>query len=208
MGRKASKAFVPRVGIPRVCAYDGCKKAFIAYRKDKIYHTSRCRAYACIAREAIPAELLTTHAGPIKDFELCDPFGALLEARKVSVGVLHQRRCAFEPCDVMFMPSNAKHRFHSDACRYQAFVAKLNARKEAANPLEGMTAEQKLKTLEKLGIAVDSNTAKKLLGEHSVHIPSTPVQLHEMLTDASEANEQDDSWFDALQIKPDEGGED
>jgi hypothetical protein len=189
----------PRIGIPRVCKYEGCKKPFTAYRADKEYHTARCRAYASIARKVNPPEMLAEPREHSQDFTVSDPFASLMH-RKDSQDTASEIKCAWHGCDQMFVPFSAKHKYHSDACRYSAFVENLKTRKAptANKLLDTLDPATKKKMLEKLGIAVSPDVA------HKIGVDAPPESLA-MLTDASEAQEpseaeQDQGWFDTLKL--------
>lgn len=187
-----------RVGIPRVCAWDGCKKPFTAYRADKVYHTDRCRAYACISRKVNPPEMLAIADQSATDFDVSDPFAALKDSKKQEA-TLANRVCAYAECGILFAPYNAKHRYHSDTCRYNAFVDRLKARKkpnEAKALLSELTPAQKRKMLAKLGIVADADVLSKLAEFPDDDADNPP----EMLAEDSENSlaSDDDSWFDTL----------
>lgn len=187
----------PRIGIPRICAYEPCGKPFTAYRADKVYHTDRCRAYASIARKVLPASSLAVHSTPIEEFEVSDPFAALKAPKALEP--LEHRKCAYAGCDVAFVPVNVKHRYHSDACRYSAFVDRLKSRSKpnkAKELLSDLTKDQKARMLQRLGLTVTPEVLERL-DEHLQPSTDTPPDSLGNASEPSEASEAD-SWFDVL----------
>lgn len=186
-----------RIGIPRICAYAPCSKPFTAYRADKVYHTDRCRAYASIARKVLPANSLAVHSTPIEEFEVSDPFAALKSPKALQAN--EQRKCAYASCDVVFTPVNNKHRYHSDSCRYSAFVDRLRSRtkpNKAKELLADLTKDQKARMLQRLGLTVTPEVLERL-DEHLQPSTDTPPDSLGNASEPSTASESD-SWFDVL----------
>lgn len=186
-----------RIGIPRICKYEPCSKPFTAYRADKEYHTSKCRAYASIARKVNPPEMLAVQANASEEFEVSDPFAALKHPKASKPN--EPRKCAYVHCNVVFEPVNGKHKYHSDACRYNAFIDRLKRRSKpnkAKELLQDLTAEQKARMLKRLGLTVTPEVLERL-DEHLQPSTDTPPDSLGNASEPSVASESD-SWFDVL----------